>query len=63
MILSAAGFNYDLFNEPFNPGKLAIDVGAFAAIYVPVSFIVSKFQSRRAKSIPTPSPRSDSQAK
>lgn len=34
MLLSAAGFRYDVFTEPFDAKKFAIDFGVWVAIYM-----------------------------
>jgi hypothetical protein len=43
---AAVNFHYDVFSEPFNAGKLAIDFGVWAMIYM----VIFRVLSRGAKS-------------
>jgi hypothetical protein len=44
-LFAAAGFHYDVFGEPFNAGKLAIDFGVWVVIYM----VMFRALSRAAK--------------
>lgn len=39
-VFSIFGFEYDIFSDPFNLWKFAIDIGGFAAIFFAAYFLL-----------------------
>lgn len=46
-LLASAGFRYDLFGEPFNAAKLAVDFGVWALIYLFVLRVLTRGANRQ----------------
>jgi uncharacterized membrane-anchored protein len=45
-LFAAAGFHYDMFTEPFNIGKLAVDFGVWVMLYMVVFRILTRAANR-----------------
>lgn len=41
-LFAATNFHYDLFRDPFHPGKLAIDFGVWVMIYMVIFRALSR---------------------
>jgi len=48
-ILSAFGFHYSLFRDPFDLGKLVIDLGVWLAVAVPAKWVFDRLFARRRR--------------
>lgn len=47
VIFAAAGFTYDIFSDPFAPGKLVVDFGVFAVLYALGYLALARVLGRR----------------
>ena len=47
IVFAAAGFNYNIFSDPFDLGKLVVDVGVWVVLYALIYSLVSRALGRR----------------
>lgn len=48
-LLSLAGFQYDLFDDPFHVGKLAIDLGVFVGFWYAFDWLLGRLKPFRSQ--------------
>ena len=55
IIFSLFDFHYDILGEPFDLGKLLIEMGGFAALFIPTYFVLGKIMPDTKKNGPSSS--------
>ena len=49
VLFALFGFHYNLFGEPFNAGKLVLDLGVFAGLFFGAYRLMGRFKLPGAK--------------
>ena len=44
VLFALFGFHYNLFGEPFNAGKLVLDIGVFVGIFFGAYWLMGRFR-------------------
>jgi hypothetical protein len=53
VLLAAAGASYNPFSEPFSARRLAVDFGAWAAVYLLVWWLAARWAGTRRPAAPS----------